>query len=93
MGIKLKSLEEVLNEEEIQEGVRADILKALKGKKTSVGVPVDESFQKYLDALVIVAMQPSMIKPYLEEDGIEFPAKKEVNAAIDACNKVLSKIK
>lgn len=92
MAIKLKSIEEVL-ESIIDENANSEILKAIKGKKTSVGVSVEKMYKEYLDALHKVVMLPSSIKPYIEEDGVDFPAKNEINKAIDACNKVINKLK
>ena len=73
----------------IQESNNADIMQSIKGKKTSTGVKVEDLFDEYLEALQKVASLPSAIKPYI--DG-GFPAKNEINDAVDAVNKVLKKI-
>ncbi len=54
----------------------------MEGVKTSVGVKLQDKMKEFQKALHIIAMEPSMIKPYLN-DNYDMPEKEKINKLID----------
>ena len=72
------------------EGTGIDIYNAIKNKKTSTGVKLETMYLEYINALQAVVSIPSQLKPYIEEEGIEFPSKKKLMMLLILPTKSLS---